>query len=110
MPTTKTYAALAAMTQRRRPIVVALATLLILRSRMLELPDELISKLFSSAASGKQTSPEELARAVQQLYLKQPDGTKTLLVPYQGGISKVYILSSFSLLPIRDICIPLGPD
>lgn len=80
---------LTAMTQHRRPIVVALATLLLLRSRLLAFPEQVLSKVFPSGGVGRPASSEEIARAVQQLYVKQPDGTKAVLVPYQKGISKV---------------------
>jgi ATP-binding cassette, subfamily D (ALD), peroxisomal long-chain fatty acid import protein len=58
------------------------ATLLILRSRVITAPIELFSKL-KVAARGEPLTPDELAHVLEQVYLKQEDGSKTLLVPIQ---------------------------
>ncbi|KAI0701934.1 ABC transporter transmembrane region 2-domain-containing protein [Cytidiella melzeri] len=92
---TTNYALLsAAVSQQRRPLVITFAVLLLLRSRLLELPQEALAKAFARKGSIGNLSSEELTQALQQLYVKEPDGSKTLLVPYQYGISKVPIIST----------------
>lgn len=72
----------------KRNAFVLAATFLLLRGRILEFPRALIRKL-SVAARWRTLSPEELADAIQNLYEKEADGSKTLLVPYRDHISKV---------------------
>jgi hypothetical protein len=66
----------------RTPLVIVSATLLILRSRVITAPIELLSKL-KVAARGEPLTPDELAHVLEQVYIKQEDGSKTLLVPIQ---------------------------
>ena len=73
-----------AMTEHRRPLIVALSTLLLLRSRFLHLPHTLKAFLLDGANPSKVASHEDLAQALQQLYTKEEDGSKTVLVP-DGG-------------------------
>ena len=75
-------------TKSRRPIFVALAVLLLLRSRALTLPKDVIRNL-RSAAYGRRLSQDELAEVLQQVYIDQPDGTKKLFVPYRDRVSEV---------------------
>lgn len=72
----------------RSSILVALFTLLLLRGRIADLPKGILARLRSVAAR-PEVSQEELAQALQQVYIDEPDGSKTLLVPYKGRISKV---------------------
>ncbi|THH32565.1 hypothetical protein EUX98_g1608 [Antrodiella citrinella] len=81
---------LARAAQSRRPLLVALAVVLLLRSRLLHLPKDVVRNL-SSAAYGKKLSQEELSQVLQQVYVDGPDGTKTLLVPYRDRVSEVSI-------------------
>lgn len=75
----------------RPPIIVLIACVLILRSRLLTAPKEALAS-FGAARSRHKLSKEELAQALQQIYV-EGDGTKDLLVPFRDNISKV-ILSS----------------
>ena len=75
----------------RRSLLVAFFTVLLLRSRITQIPHSLLSKL-KHVASRHEITQEELAQALQQVYIDEPDGSKTLLVPYKGSISKVCAL------------------
>lgn len=72
----------------RQPILLLVAVLLLLRSRLLSLPTQTLHKLLRVARS-ERLSQQELADALQQVYLKELDGSKTLLVPYQDRLFKV---------------------
>ncbi|TBU61179.1 ABC transporter transmembrane region 2-domain-containing protein [Dichomitus squalens] len=74
----------------RRSSLVALFTFLLIRSRLVDIPKAAVSKL-KTAASRQDVSQEELAQALQQVYIDEPDGSKTILVPHKGYISKVTI-------------------
>ncbi|KAI8969432.1 ABC transporter transmembrane region 2-domain-containing protein [Trametes punicea] len=74
----------------RRSLLVALFTLLLLRGRIVNLPKRALAKLWN-VTSRQEVSQEELAQALQQVYIDEPDGSKTLLVPHRGQISKVTI-------------------
>ncbi|OSD08136.1 hypothetical protein PYCCODRAFT_1449189 [Trametes coccinea BRFM310] len=74
----------------RRSLLVALFTLLLLRGRIADLPQRALAKL-RNVTSRPDISQEELAQALQQVYIDEPDGSKTLLVPHKGQISKVNI-------------------
>ncbi|KAJ7275087.1 ABC transporter transmembrane region 2-domain-containing protein [Mycena rebaudengoi] len=65
----------------RRPLIVILATFLLLRGRLVS-----IAKL--PQLRSKKLTPEELADALQQIYVTE-GGVKTLLVPYRDRLSKV---------------------
>ncbi|KAI0790361.1 ABC transporter transmembrane region 2-domain-containing protein [Abortiporus biennis] len=76
----------------RRPILVAVFTILLLRSRLVSAPTSLLEKLKSTAIPKKKAlSQEELEQTLQQLYVSEPDGSKTLLVPYGDQVSRVRI-------------------
>ncbi|TFK71851.1 hypothetical protein BDN72DRAFT_399640 [Pluteus cervinus] len=75
---------------RQNSVILVLATILLLRAKLASLPQALIRKL-SVAARWTRLSPEEVADALQRVYLKEADGTKTLLVPYQDHLSMVNI-------------------
>jgi ATP-binding cassette subfamily D (ALD) long-chain fatty acid import protein len=36
-------------------------------------------------------TPEELAEAMKQIYIKEGDGSKTLIVPYRDNVTQVSI-------------------
>ena len=74
--------------QTRRSLVVAAFTLLLLRGRIADIPKAVLSKL-KNVTIRQDVTQEELAQALQQVYVDEPDGSKTLLVPYKGYISKV---------------------
>lgn len=74
--------------QSRRPILVALAVVLLLRSRLLTLPKDIIRNL-RTAAYGRRLTQDELTQALQQVYVDEPDGTKKLIVPYRDRVSEV---------------------
>ncbi|KAF9071860.1 ABC transporter transmembrane region 2-domain-containing protein [Rhodocollybia butyracea] len=67
--------------------------LLILRSRLVTLPKETLERL-RDVTAGKRLSAAELTSILQQIYVKEGDGSKTLLVTYRNRLAK---------LPIRDI-------
>lgn len=77
----------------RPPIVVLIACVLILRSRLLTAPKETLASL-RAARSRHKLSKEELAQALQQIYVEGRDGTKDLLVPFRDNISKVILPST----------------
>ncbi|KLO16094.1 hypothetical protein SCHPADRAFT_823580 [Schizopora paradoxa] len=66
------------------PLVVVLAALVLLRNSAFK------NKKGDSTHSDR-LSPEDLAKAVQQLYVDEPDGSRSLLVPFRGRVSKVKI-------------------
>lgn len=72
----------------RGPAVVVLTACLLLRLRLLAIPKEALAAL-RSVTSGNKVSQERLLQVLQQLYIKETDGSKTLLVPYQDRISQV---------------------
>ncbi|KAJ3480904.1 hypothetical protein NLI96_g8018 [Meripilus lineatus] len=76
--------------QSRRPLLLALVVVLLLRSRLISAPKEALLRL-RSAAYKSRLSPEELSEALQQVYITEPDGSKTILVPHRDSISKVTI-------------------
>ena len=68
--------------------LVLLSLLILLRSRIITGPRDLFRTL-SRVGLRKDLSPLELSRALQQLYVEEPDGTRQLLVPFRDSISKV---------------------
>lgn len=73
----------APLRNKKISLIVLLTTLLLLRQRILRRTKNLVSKSSS-------LSVEELAAAAQQVYTNNSDGSKTLLVPFRGRISKVH--------------------
>ncbi|KAF8639478.1 hypothetical protein AX17_001498 [Amanita inopinata Kibby_2008] len=71
----------------RKSLLIAFAAFLLLRSRLAQLP----SHLWTKARGGKILSPEEITKAIQQVYVNEHDGSKTLLVVYRDRLSKVSI-------------------
>ena len=70
-------------------VIVPLSLFFLLRSRIITGPRDLIRAL-SRVGLSKQSSPSELAQALQQLYVEDSDGTRKLLVPFRQSISKVH--------------------
>ncbi|KAJ7236266.1 ABC transporter transmembrane region 2-domain-containing protein [Mycena haematopus] len=68
----------------RKHFVVLLAAVLLLRGRILSIP----GRIKFPQLRGKKLTPEELLKALQQIYVVE-DGVKTLLVPYRDRLSKV---------------------
>jgi ATP-binding cassette, subfamily D (ALD), peroxisomal long-chain fatty acid import protein len=68
--------------------LVLLSLILLLRSRIITGPRDIFRTL-SRVGLSKDLSPLELSQALQQLYVEEPDGTRQLLVPFRGNISKV---------------------
>ncbi|KAJ7190946.1 ABC transporter transmembrane region 2-domain-containing protein [Mycena pura] len=68
----------------RRHLLILLATVLLLRGRILSIPENI--KL--PQLRGKKLTPDELADALQRIYVIE-NGVKTLLVPYRDRLSKV---------------------
>ncbi|EMD31871.1 hypothetical protein CERSUDRAFT_119147 [Gelatoporia subvermispora B] len=81
---------LATSTPQRHAAFLVFATVLLLRSRLSRAPASVIEKL-KAATAGNTLTQEELMQALQQVYRTEPDGRKTLLVPYKAGVSKVTI-------------------
>jgi len=75
-----------ALHRHRVPLVVLLATLVLLRNRAFK-------RKKVDPLDGDKLSPEDLAKAVQQLYVDEPDGSRSLLVPFRGRVSKVSLSS-----------------
>jgi ATP-binding cassette subfamily D (ALD) long-chain fatty acid import protein len=74
--------------RQKRSLLTLLFTVLLLRSRLITGPRDLFIALKKAAGIQKPT-PEELEQARQQLYRKNPDGTKNLLITYRDRISEV---------------------
>lgn len=74
--------------RQKRSLFTLLLAVLLLRSRLITGPRDVFTTLKKVAGIQKPT-PEELEQARQQLYLKNPDGTKNLLVTYRGRVSEV---------------------
>ncbi len=96
-------------TRHRKSLIVSLVVILVLRSRLLKLPQDVIKKIVKGKSS-HQLSPEELAQALQQVYVYENDGSKTLLVPYRDGVSKVRFIRYICLQTRQAICIALRFD
>jgi hypothetical protein len=75
--------------------LVLLSLLLLLRTRVITGPKDLIRAL-SRVRLSKHSSPSELAKALQQLYVEEPDGTRNLLVPFRNTISKARPIIAFA--------------
>ncbi|KAF4616465.1 hypothetical protein D9613_008752 [Agrocybe pediades] len=80
----------------QRPVVLAFLVLLLLRSRTLNLSKDALIALHQSTQylkrpRPKKLNPEELAKVLQQVYVEEEDGSKTLLVPYRERVVKVPI-------------------
>ena len=79
----------------KRPVVLAFFVLLLLRSRTLSLSKVAIATLregtqyLSTFRRKRKLTKEELARVLQQVYIDEPDGSQTLLVPYRERVVKV---------------------
>lgn len=74
--------------RQKRSLLTLLFTVLLLRSRLITGPRDVFIALKKAAGIQKPT-PEELEQARQQLYRKNPDGTKNLLITYRDRISEV---------------------
>jgi hypothetical protein len=72
----------------RPNITVLLSVFFLLRGRIITGPRDIIRALTQVGLS-KDPSPSELAHALQQLYVEDPDGTRKLLVPFRKSVSKV---------------------
>lgn len=62
----------------------------LLRSRLISIPKDLVERL-RAVTSGTKLDAQELLSVLQQIYVTEEDGSKTLLVPYQDRVSKVPI-------------------
>ncbi|KAG6899783.1 hypothetical protein C0993_006969 [Termitomyces sp. T159_Od127] len=75
-----------------KPLIVLVATVLLLtRSRLLALPKETLRGISRVAKYKQRLSPRELDDVLQQVYVKEEDGSKTLLVPYRDRVSRLNI-------------------
>lgn len=88
-------ALLAKAAKSRKPVLVAAAVILLLRSRLFTIPKDVVRSL-RTVAYGPRLSKEELEKVLQQVYVDGPDGTKKLQVPYRDRLSEVR--GYFSLL------------
>ena len=74
--------------RQTRPLLTLLCAVLLLRSRLITGPRDALTTLKKAAGIQKPTT-EELEQAKQQLYRKNPDGSKDLLITYRDRISEV---------------------
>ena len=74
--------------KQKRSLLSLLFAILLLRSRLITGPRDAFLALKRAAGIQKPT-PEELDQARQQLYRKNPDGTKNVLITYRDRISEV---------------------
>ncbi len=79
----------------RRPVVLAFLVLILLRSRTVTLSKNAVISLRNAFTSlthfgswKERANPEDLAKVLQQVYIDESDGSKTLLVPYRERIVK----------------------
>lgn len=79
--------------QTRVPILVALVVVILARSRLAA-----ITELAKAPLLSEKASPEALKQAQQQVYFDEEDGSKTLLIPFRGRVSKVRTAKSSGLL------------
>lgn len=77
--------------RQTRPLVTLLFAVLLLRSRLITGPRDVFAALKKAAGIQKPT-PEELEQARQQLYRRNPDGTKNLFIASRDRISEVSIV------------------
>ena len=84
--------------------LVLLSLLLLLRTRVITAPRDLVRAL-SRVRLSKDSTPSELAKALQQLYVEEPDGTRKLLVPFRNTIPKVRPIIAFAPC----VCVLHGP-
>lgn len=75
---------------RSKSILVLIATLLVLRSRLLP------TRLLQSLEGRHRLSPKESEEAQQQLYYDHPDGSKRLLVPHRGNVKEVGVMMNIA--------------
>lgn len=77
----------------RKPLIVLLAAILLLRSRLLSLPSGALKRIPVVLRKGH-LSQEELNEILQRVYETEEDGSKTVLVPYRNQVTKVraYVL------------------
>jgi hypothetical protein len=66
---------------KKTPIVLVLVTLLILQRRL--------ANRAKRAFGSQRLSAEQLTDATRQLYVDEPDGSRSLLVPFRGRVDKV---------------------
>jgi len=89
----------------KRPVVLAFFVLILLRSRTLSLSKVAIATLkegtqyLSTFRRKRKLTKEELARVLQQVYIDEPDGSQSLLVPYRERVVKVrdVVTTTFTL-------------
>ncbi|KAH8830591.1 ABC transporter transmembrane region 2-domain-containing protein [Flagelloscypha sp. PMI_526] len=74
----------------RPALVIVGLTLLLLRSRLITIPKEILERL-RLVTRGKKLNSQELLEVLQQIYVKEGDGSVSLLVPYGDRLSKVPI-------------------
>ena len=74
---------------QRRAVTLAVVALLVLRARLLQLPQEVLTGILTRAGSREKVSQDDLQYALQQVYVKDQDGNKSVLVPHSKGVSKV---------------------
>ncbi|KAF5390076.1 hypothetical protein D9757_003756 [Collybiopsis confluens] len=91
---------MAALSKLRPSLAQIIFVLLILRSRLITLPKDTLERL-QDATAGKRLSPDELTAILQQVYVKESDGSKTLLVTYRNRLAKAG--RRVPDIPIRDI-------
>lgn len=72
-------------------ILVLVSLALLLRTRIITGPRDLVHKL-SHVGVSTGLSPSELNQALQQLYVEGSDGTRQLLVPFNNSISKARLI------------------
>lgn len=92
----------------KRPVVLAFLVLLLLRSRTLSLTKGAITTLkegtqyLSTFQRKRKLTKEELTKVLQQVYIDEPDGSQSLLVPYRERVVKVRdVISTTFTLPLR---------
>ncbi|KAF8067672.1 ABC transporter transmembrane region 2-domain-containing protein [Lyophyllum atratum] len=84
-----------------KPLLLLLVTILLLRSRLLSLPKQAFKRI--PVVKAKETlSPGDLEAVLQEVYKKEINGSKTLLVPYRDRVSKVNIRETLKTKLLSD--------
>jgi hypothetical protein len=70
----------------------ALVSVLLLRSRLVHAPQDVVKAAFRKSGTRENASAEEVEKALRTGYLEQEDGSKVLLIPHGGRVAKASLL------------------
>lgn len=77
------------LTSQKSSLLVIVFTALFLRSRIVGIPSDIAKAILSKVnIKRKKLSQDEILRALQQLYVIEPDGSRTLVFPVKDAYVK----------------------